>query len=74
MPAYLISGAQDLDGLEIGSDVKRVGIISGASTPELLVEQVVDALKPDRVSTLGGTEENITFVLPREFRDGAEKR
>ena len=74
VPAYLISGAQDLDGLEIGGDVKRIGIISGASTPELLVRQVVEALDPERVSTLEGTEENITFILPREFRDGKQKR
>ena len=73
VPAYLISGAQDLDGLEIGEDVKRVGIISGASTPELLVKQVVEALKPEKVSTLEGAEENITFILPREFRDGKQE-
>ncbi len=74
VPAYLISGAQDLDGLKIGGDVKRVGIISGASTPELLVKQVVEALNPERVSTLDGAEENITFILPREFRDGKTSR
>ena len=74
VPAYLISGAQDLDGLEIGKDVKRVGIISGASTPELLVQQVVEALEPEKVSTLEGAEENITFILPREFRDGESRR
>ncbi len=73
VPSYLISGAQDLDGLQIG-DVKRVGIISGASTPELLVEQVVQALNPDKVTTLEGAEEDITFILPREFRDGEERR
>ena len=74
VPAYLISGAQDLDGLEIGRDVKRIGIISGASTPELLVQQVVEALNPERVKTLEGAEENITFILPREFRDGERGR
>ncbi len=74
VPAYLISGAQDLDGLEIGKDVRRVGIISGASTPELLVQQVVEALEPEKVSTLEGAEENITFILPREFRDGESTR
>lgn len=73
VPAYLISGAQDLDGLEVG-DVERVGIISGASTPELLVKQVVEALNPDKVTTLDGAEEDITFILPREFRDGESTR
>ncbi|MEE9199558.1 MAG: 4-hydroxy-3-methylbut-2-enyl diphosphate reductase [Dehalococcoidia bacterium] len=68
VPAYLINGPEDLDTLSLGG-VDRVGIISGASTPEQLVEQVVEALRPDKVTTLVGAEEDITFVLPREFRE-----
>ncbi len=68
VPAYLISGAQDLDTKWL-EGVEKIGIISGASTPELLVEQVVKTLNPDEVTTLVGAEEDITFTLPREFRD-----
>ena len=68
VPAYLISGPQDLDTRWLNG-AERIGIISGASTPELLVQQVVEALKPDKVTTLAGAEEDITFVLPKEFRD-----
>ena len=54
--------------------MNRIGIISGASTPELLVRQVVEALHPEKVTTLDGAEEDITFVLPREFRDNEKGR
>ena len=73
VPAFLISGAKDLDNISIDG-VDRIGIISGASTPELLVEQVVEALKPEKVTTLKGAEEDITFVLPKEFRGSSPRR
>ena len=73
VPAYLISGAQDLDTRWL-EGVEKIGIISGASTPELLVEQVVEALSPDKVTTLVGAEEDITFTLPREFREDDGRR
>ncbi len=66
--AYLLNGPEGLQDIDL-SGVKRVGIISGASTPESLVEQVVQRLQPDKVSTVEGAEEDITFVMPREFRD-----
>ena len=66
VPAYLINGPEDLDqGWFEGID--RVGITSGASTPEVLVDEVIQALKPDSVTTTSGIEENVAFVLPREL-------
>lgn len=67
VPAYLINGPEEirpewLDG------VKVVGIASGASTPEILVEQVIEALKPEKVTLLEGVEENITFTMPRDLQ------
>ncbi|MCH8089760.1 MAG: 4-hydroxy-3-methylbut-2-enyl diphosphate reductase [Chloroflexi bacterium] len=73
VPAFLINGANDLDGLPLDG-VQRIGIISGASTPELLVEQVVKALKPEKVTTISSAAEDITFVLPREFRNTSSDR
>ena len=67
VPAYLINGPEDLDQAWL-SDVDRVGITSGASTPEVLVDEVISSLKPSSVTTLGGIEEDVTFVLPRELR------
>lgn len=67
VPAYLINGPEDLDPAWLRG-VNRVGITSGASTPEVLVDEVISSLKPSDVTTLGGVEEDVTFVLPRELR------
>ena len=67
MTAYLINGPEELvpDWLE---SVQNVGITSGASTPDLLVEQVINALDPEEVITVKGAEEDVSFVLPLEMR------
>ena len=67
VPAYLINSADDLKADWLTENMK-VGITSGASTPEVLVDQVISKLKPDKISTLNVIEEDVTFVLPREFR------
>ena len=67
VPAYLINRTEDLDESWLRYDMK-VGITSGASTPEVLVDDVISKLKPDNISTLKVTEEDVTFVLPKEFR------
>ena len=67
VPAYLINGPEDLSP-EWLKGVEKVGITSGASTPESLIEQVIKALNPQRVVPLNGAEEDITFVLPKELR------
>jgi len=66
--AYLINGPQDLD-LGWLDGIENVGITSGASTPELLVDAVIDAIGPDEVVILKGAKEDVSFVLPKEFRD-----
>ena len=66
--AYLINGP---DEMEAGwfDGVAKVGITSGASTPEDMVLAVIDALAPDSVTTIDGVDEDVSFVLPRELRD-----
>ncbi|MBM3959280.1 MAG: 4-hydroxy-3-methylbut-2-enyl diphosphate reductase [SAR202 cluster bacterium] len=66
--AYLINGPAELDPGWL-SGVERVGITSGASTPEDMVQAVIEAINPDRVIPIGEQEEDIQFVLPRELRD-----
>jgi 4-hydroxy-3-methylbut-2-enyl diphosphate reductase len=65
--AYLINGPSELETSWL-EGVERIGITSGASTPELLVEEVIDALGPDEVVAIEGAEEDVSFTLPRELR------
>jgi 4-hydroxy-3-methylbut-2-enyl diphosphate reductase len=65
--AYLINGPDELRSEWLVS-VENVGITSGASTPEKLVQAVIDALEPDDVIPIEGVEEDVSFVLPRELR------
>ena len=67
VPAYLINGPNEIEPHWLDGR-NRVGITSGASTPEVLVEAVIDALKPECVSLITGADEDITFTLPRELR------
>jgi 4-hydroxy-3-methylbut-2-enyl diphosphate reductase len=68
VPAYLINNASDID-MNWTTGISVIGITSGASTPETLVDQVITKLKPTRISTLDGISEDVTFVLPVELRD-----
>ncbi len=62
--AYLINGPEDIiPGWFEG--VERVGITSGASTPEHLVTAVVETLRPAGVRTITVAEETVTFALPK---------
>jgi 4-hydroxy-3-methylbut-2-en-1-yl diphosphate reductase len=70
--SYLIA-----DGSELKPDwlrnARAVGITAGASAPEVLVDDVIEALRrigPVTVSVLPGREENIEFRLPAELAAG----
>ncbi|MBM3935362.1 MAG: 4-hydroxy-3-methylbut-2-enyl diphosphate reductase [SAR202 cluster bacterium] len=67
VPAYLINGPEELKR-EWLEGVENVGITSGASTPEDLVEAVVTAIAPEEVVLIKGAEEDVNFVLPKELR------
>jgi 4-hydroxy-3-methylbut-2-enyl diphosphate reductase len=65
-PSYLIGDGSELRP-EWVRDAQVVGITAGASAPEVLVQDVIDALGrlgPVEVSTMAGREENIEFRLP----------
>ncbi|WP_424627088.1 4-hydroxy-3-methylbut-2-enyl diphosphate reductase [Bradyrhizobium sp. SYSU BS000235] len=69
VPSYLIADGSQLNP-EWLKDAKTVGITAGASAPEVLVDDVIDALRnigPVTVSVVPGREENIEFRLPAEL-------
>ena len=67
VPAYLVNGPADIQA-EWLHGVERVGITSGASTPERLVEEVVDSLGPTKIRNVEIVEEDVTFLLPKALR------
>jgi 4-hydroxy-3-methylbut-2-enyl diphosphate reductase len=67
VPSYLINGPEEIEADWLDG-VAKVGITSGASTPEVLVESVIKALDPEKVTLLSGVEEDVSFTLPKELR------
>ena len=67
VPAYLINGPEEIDASWL-EGAEKVGITSGASTPEVLVESVIERLAPDNVTMVSGVEEDISFNLPEQLR------
>lgn len=67
--SYLIADGSELNA-EWLKGAKAVSITASASAPEVLVDDVIEALKrigPIAVSVLPGREENIEFRLPSEL-------
>ncbi len=66
--AYLINGPEELDRSWL-TGIEKIGITSGASTPEKQVKAVIEAIAPDNVYRVGPGEEKTTFAIPRGLRD-----
>ncbi|MCP1337595.1 4-hydroxy-3-methylbut-2-enyl diphosphate reductase [Futiania mangrovi] len=65
--AQLVQRAADLDCTAF-DDVRTLGITAGASAPEILVEEVIEAFRAHRgvrVEEVRVREENVSFKLPR---------
>ncbi|HZS61927.1 MAG TPA: 4-hydroxy-3-methylbut-2-enyl diphosphate reductase [Gemmatimonadaceae bacterium] len=70
VPSYLIEGAEDIDPAWLPSNGGKVAITAGASTPEVLVDQVIERLRSmgiGSISTIDGVQETTTFRLPAEL-------
>jgi 4-hydroxy-3-methylbut-2-enyl diphosphate reductase len=68
--AYLVDFADEIDETWL-EGVSTVGVTSGASVPEILVEQVLEYLSTrgyEDVELVKAAEESITFSLPKELR------
>ncbi len=71
LPAYLLADPTELKAEWI-KDAERVGVTSGASTPEEMVRELVEILarhRPLRIRRLETVKENITFNLPRKLAE-----
>ena len=66
--AYLINGPDELDSSWL-EGIENVGITSGASTPESMVQAVIESLGADEVERIDGEDEDVNFVLPAELRE-----
>jgi 4-hydroxy-3-methylbut-2-enyl diphosphate reductase len=73
LPAYLVESEAELDEAWL-ADIETVGLTSGASAPEELVEQVCAWFRArgvEEIRELRPAEENVSFKLPAELRRSA---
>ena len=68
IPAYLINDFHEIDPAWL-EGVERVGITSGASVPDRLVQETADYFKQRgaEIANIGFVEENVHFALPSEI-------
>ena len=69
--AVLVQRAADIDW-NLFSSIASLGIAAGASAPEILVEEVLDAFAGRyaiKVETVSTADESVFFPLPRDLRD-----
>ena len=70
--AHLINGPEELDHNWL-TGKQHIGVTSGASTPEKIVQAVIKSIQHDQVINVGHGEEPIMFKLPKELRQTAEE-
>jgi len=71
--AHLVQRAADIPWAELDG-VTSIGVTAGASAPEALVEEIIDALGERfelSVETVTTATEDVTFKLPRVLQDSA---
>ena len=71
--AQLVQRADDIDWRALGA-VKAVGVTAGASAPEVLVNEVIDAFRARfdvTVELVETARENVEFKVPRVLREPA---
>lgn len=71
--AQLVQRADDIDWNALG-DMENIGITAGASAPEVLVNEVIDAFRAKgevEVEIVETAQENVNFKVPRVLREPA---
>jgi 4-hydroxy-3-methylbut-2-enyl diphosphate reductase len=72
--SVLVQRAADIEWSRF-SDIHRLGVTAGASAPEALVEEVLDAFAERfdlNIELITTVDETVTFNLPRQLREPAE--
>ncbi len=72
-PAQLVLRAEDIDWTRYGA-LRSLGITAGASAPEVLVEEIIDAFAERyavSVESVTTADESMFFPLPKSLRDAA---
>ncbi len=68
--SYLVDNSDDIDSSWF-EGVTKVAVTAGASAPEVLVQQVIDAiaqLAPSVITEVEGRKEDTVFAVPAELR------
>lgn len=68
--AYLVDNADDIDA-QWFTNITKVAVTAGASAPEVLVKQVIDAIAeraPSVITEVEGRKEDTVFAVPAELR------
>ncbi|MEC9369066.1 MAG: 4-hydroxy-3-methylbut-2-enyl diphosphate reductase [Pseudomonadota bacterium] len=71
--AFLVQRANEIPWTQL-EGTSTLGVSAGASAPEVLVDEIIDAFRACydvTVETVSTADENIAFKLPRELRDGS---
>ena len=71
--AQLIQRASEIDQRAL-EGVKAIGITAGASAPDVLITEMIDAFKArfdTTIKTVETAQENVNFKVPRILREPA---
>lgn len=74
--AFMVQRATDIPWSEI-ENIETIGLTAGASAPDVLIEEVINALRERRevsVEEVAITKESVVFNIPRILRDAEERR
>ena len=63
--SILVNSVNEIKKMNL-TKYSKIGITSGASTPEVLIDEFINYLKPSKINTVGDNEKDINFVLPNE--------
>ena len=73
--AFLVQCANEIDWSTL-TDARTIGLTAGASAPEALVDEIVDAIAarwPMRLELVETAIERVSFKLPRELREPGDE-